>query len=63
MDQSKRDRLESKGWKVGTASDFLELTPEETVFVEVKLALSRSLKTRRQDLMTQNELASKIGSS
>ncbi|KAM3093682.1 helix-turn-helix domain-containing protein [Phormidesmis sp. 146-35] len=63
MDQSKRDRLESKGWKVGTASDFLELAPEETVFVEVKLALSRSLKTRRQDLMTQNELASKIGSS
>ncbi|KAM3091699.1 helix-turn-helix domain-containing protein [Phormidesmis sp. 146-12] len=63
MDQAKRDRLESKGWKVGTASDFLELTPEETVFVEVKLALSRSLKTRRQDLMTQNELASKIGSS
>lgn len=63
MDRAKRERLESKGWKIGTVTDFLELTPEETVFVEIKLALSRSLKQRRQKLMTQTELASKIGSS
>lgn len=63
MDQSKRKRLESKGWKVGTPSDFLELTPEETIFVEMKLALSQSLKERRQKLMTQSDLASKINSS
>lgn len=63
MDQAKRERLESKGWKVGTVSDFLELTPEETTFVEIKLALSHNLKNRRQKLMTQTELASKIGSS
>lgn len=63
MDQAKRSRLESKGWKIGTASDFLELTPEETVLVEIKLALSRSLQERRQNLMTQTELASKISSS
>ena len=63
MEQSKKERLESKGWKIGTVSDFLELTPEETIFVEIKLALSRSLKDRRQKTMTQVELASKIGSS
>lgn len=63
MEQIKKERLESKGWKIGTASDFLELTPEETIFVEIKLALSRSLKDRRQKMMTQVELASKIGSS
>lgn len=63
MDQSKRKCLESKGWKVGTVSDFLELTPEETIFVEIKLALSQSLKDRRQKLMTQSALASKISSS
>jgi DNA-binding XRE family transcriptional regulator len=63
MDRAKRERLESKGWKIGTVTDFLELTPEETVFVEIKLALSRNLKERRQKLMTQTELASKIGSS
>lgn len=41
----------------------MELTPEETIFVEIKLALSRSLKERRQQLMTQAELASKMNSS
>ena len=63
MDRSKRERLESKGWKVGTVSDFLELTPEETMLVEIKLALSRNLKERRQELMTQSELATKLSSS
>ena len=47
MDLDKRERLESKGWKVGSVSDFLELTPEESVLVEIKLALSQSLKERR----------------
>jgi transcriptional regulator with XRE-family HTH domain len=63
MDQSKRERLESKGWKIGTVADFLELTPDEALFVEIKLALSHSLKERRQQLMTQRELALKISSS
>ncbi|MGM3307509.1 hypothetical protein ACSQ6I_16330 [Anabaena sp. WFMT] len=53
MDQAKRERLESKGWRVGTVSDFLELTPEETVFVEIKLALSQNLKQRRRTIYHQ----------
>ncbi len=63
MDKAKRERLEAQGWKVGTVADFLELTPEESALVEIKLALSRSLKSRRQRIMTQSELAAKIGSS
>jgi len=63
MEQAKRERLESKGWEIGTVSDFLELTSEETILVEIKLALSQSLKDRRLKTMTQTELASKIGSS
>jgi transcriptional regulator with XRE-family HTH domain len=63
MEQAKKELLESKGWKIGTVSDFLELTPEETIFVEIKLALSKGLKSRRQKAMTQSELAAKIGSS
>jgi DNA-binding XRE family transcriptional regulator len=63
MDLAKKELLESKGWKIGTVSDFLELTPEETIFVEIKLALSKSLKSQRQKTMTQSELAAKIGSS
>ncbi len=39
MEQAKRERLESKGWKIGTVSDFLELTREETILIEIKLAL------------------------
>lgn len=63
MDRVKRERLESKGWRVGTVSEFLELTPEETILVEIKLALSRRLKERRRKLMTQAELAQKVQSS
>lgn len=63
MDISKRKRLESKGWKVGSVSEFLELTPEEAIVVEIKLALSQSLKERRQKLMAQSDFASKISSS
>lgn len=63
MDNSKRERLEAKGWKIGTVAEFLELTPEEAALVEIKLALSRSLKERRQNLMTQADLAAKLHSS
>ncbi|WP_434688599.1 helix-turn-helix domain-containing protein [Pseudanabaena minima] len=63
MDQAKRERLEAKGWKVGSVSDFLELTAEESVLVEIKLVLSQNLKERRQKIMTQSELASKMSSS
>jgi ribosome-binding protein aMBF1 (putative translation factor) len=63
MDEAKRKRLEEKGWKVGTVSEFLELTKEETALIEIKLALSRNLKERRQKLMTQTQLAEKIQSS
>ncbi|XWK88523.1 MAG: transcriptional regulator [Phormidium sp.] len=63
MDRAKRERLEAEGWKVGTVSEFLELTPEETALIEIKLALSRSLKERRQKLMNQDELAEKNSAS
>ena len=63
MDQLKKEQLEAKSWKVGTVSEFLELTPEENALIEIKLALSRSLKQRRQQVMTQAELAGKIQSS
>jgi hypothetical protein len=46
MEESKRKHLEQAGWKSGTVSEFLELTPEETVLVEIKLALNRYLKDR-----------------
>ena len=58
MDEAKKKRLEYQGWKLGSASEFLELSPEESILIDLKLALSLNLKERRQRLMTQAELAS-----
>ena len=49
MNQAKRRRLEARGWKVGSAADFLRLTPEEAAFVEVKSALVMALRLARAD--------------
>ncbi|MBK1987062.1 hypothetical protein A0J48_005840 [Sphaerospermopsis aphanizomenoides BCCUSP55] len=46
MEKLKIERLEAKGWIVGTVAEFLELTPEEAALVEIKLALSRNSKTK-----------------
>jgi DNA-binding XRE family transcriptional regulator len=64
MDAKKRKRLEKAGWGVGNATDFLGLSDEETALVEMRLALSRSLKERRLAAgLTQTTLAKQLGSS
>lgn len=64
MDAKKRKRLEKAGWSVGDAADFLNLTPEEAAMVEMRVALSRSLKARRLAAgLTQTTLAKQLGSS
>lgn len=64
MDSAKKRRLESAGWRVGSAIEFLDLSEEEAAFVELKLALSDELRDRRQEQgLTQVELAKRIGSS
>jgi DNA-binding XRE family transcriptional regulator len=64
MDKAKRKRLESKGWKVGTVEEFLELSPEESAYIELKLKLSESLKRYREERnLTQTQLAQIVGSS
>lgn len=64
MRQDKQKKLEAQGWKVGSAADFLALTPEEEAYIELKLALSKTLKQRRvAKRLTQTELAKLINSS
>jgi predicted transcriptional regulator len=64
MRVAKRKKLEAAGWKVGTASEFLELSDTEEMLVNMKLALADNVRTmRQQKRMTQQELAKKIGSS
>lgn len=64
MENAKKKRLEVAGWKVGSADEFLGLTPEEAAFVEVKLALSSQLKAQRLKRgISQTQLARRLGSS
>lgn len=64
MRELKRQRLEAKGWKVGSAEEFLQLSPEESVYVELRLRLSEGLRKRRQQQnLTQVELAKLVRSS
>ena len=64
MKKSKTTRLEAKGWKIGSAEEFLELSPEESAYLQMKLALSDKLKQRRlRKRMTQAQLAKLVHSS
>ena len=64
MKKTKKDRLEAAGWKLGSAADFLDLSPEEVAFIEMKLALARNLRLRRQRRkLSQAQLAKLLNSS
>ena len=64
MKSAKRARLQQAGWRTGSAQEFLGLTEEEMALIEMRLALGRSLKQRRlASGMTQQEVASRVGSS
>ena len=64
MKDSKAERLKRAGWKVGSTREFLELSDEEAALVEMKVALARNLRLRRQRRrLTQTQLAKIIESS
>ena len=64
MRTRKRKKLEKAGWRVGSATDFLALTPAEEAYVEMKLALAQELaEARRAQHLTQQTLAVKLRTS
>ena len=64
MRESKQRELAAKGWKVGDAKDFLELSDSDEAYIELRLKLADGLKSRRSSRgMTQTELASTLRSS
>ena len=64
MDKRKHTKLAKKGWKVGTVTEFLDLSDEESDYIEMKLALSEKLKEKRaRTNLTQAQLAKAIKSS
>ena len=64
METTKRKRLERKGWKVGTVQEFLNLSSDESAYIEVKLALSKTFQRRRREKrLTQQQAARLLKSS
>lgn len=64
MEQTKKERLQSAGWRTGDAAEFLDLSDEEAAFVELKLALAGYLRQMRtQNDWTQEHVAHLVGSS
>ena len=64
MDKEKKARLEAHGWKVGSAEEFLGLTPEEAAYIDLRLKLSDAVREyRRKKRLTQVQLAELLQSS
>lgn len=64
MQRSKKKRLESKGWAVGSTQEFLGLSNEEAELIELRLRLAQGIKHQRSAKgMTQTDLAKVVGSS
>jgi hypothetical protein len=45
--ESKRKKLDAKGWKIGTAKDFLGMSNEEESYVSLRLRLAEGLTSLR----------------
>jgi len=64
MKPEQKRRLEARGWKFGSAEEFLELTPDEAAMVELRLKLADAVRLLRKDKnITQTQLAKLMGSS
>ena len=64
MNMTKRKRLRRRGWRIGDSGEFLDLSPEESEYIELKLELSRSLRERREaQKLTQVELGKQLKTS
>jgi hypothetical protein len=51
-------RLEAKGWKIGSAPEFLKLTDQEEAYAELRLKLADAMKRPRiRRNLTQADLA------
>ena len=64
MKKTNRKAIKDAGWRIGTVRDFLELSEAENALVELRLALSNSLREKRaHHRITQKDLAELLGSS
>src|SRR6266536_3197908 len=60
----KRRKLEARGWRLGTAREFLRLSAEEAAYIDLKVRLAIGLRERRaRRSLTQAALAQRLRSS
>ena len=61
MNNEKRKSLEAAGFRFGDAADFLELTQEERMLMELRMAIAKAIRNRReQSNLSQKEVAARI---
>jgi len=64
MREEKKRRLEAKGWRIGDAKEFLQLSDEESAYIDLKMRLAEGLRERRRrNRLSQVELARMLKSS
>jgi ribosome-binding protein aMBF1 (putative translation factor) len=64
VNAGKRKRLRQAGWKTGTVAEFLELSPEQSALIEIKVRLTELVKkARARRHLSQVALAERLGSS
>ncbi len=64
MDAKKLNKIKETGCGAGSVADFLDLSPEEMAYIDMRLKLAQSLRERRKkQKLSQAKLALKIKSS
>ena len=64
MNSAKKKRLEAAGFKVGSATELLQLSAHESALVNMRLSLAKAVRRRRlAQHVSQQDLACLIGSS
>ena len=63
MDKKTQTKLRAAGWRLGDAQDFLQLTEQELMLLQIKESLSQAGRTMRtRQKLTQTELAKRMHS-
>ncbi len=64
MDARKRRTLESAGWRLGDAADFLVMTDEERQLLDARVQLAMAVRRQREAAqLSQKELGAKLRTS
>jgi ribosome-binding protein aMBF1 (putative translation factor) len=64
MEATKRKALESAGWKIGDAADFLEMSDEERQLLDARVELAMAIRRQREaQQLSQKELGARLKTS